>query len=310
MDPFIYLIFFPFLILIIALNKVKDKFFSIFNYVFTLLCFLTLFLTGIFILFTSQFVSSIAILLILTSFLLFLLLHEKFRENLIRIGHLNIESKNPRHYFALLLFLFVLFAAIISFLWLNETGEGLFKPEINNQLGIFDVVINEIFYLAIAIFGYGWLTRKNLTTTLNDLGVKKPNSSNILFGFSVGVGLIFLIVVFALIFQYFGFKEENNDWLKNLISIQNAFILGLSAGICEEILFRGALQPKFGIILTALLFAFLHVQYPALWMLFIIFVIGIILGYVRRITNTTTAIIAHSTYDIVQMLMLCFVALG
>lgn len=239
-----------------------------------------------------------------------MLLHEKFRENLIKIGHLNIESENPRHYFALLLFLCILFAAVISFLWMTETGETIFKTEINARFNILDVVINEIFYLAIAIFGYGYLTRKNLTATLNDLGVKKPTSSDILFGFTVGIGLIFLIVVFTLIFQQFGFEEENIDWLKNLITVQNAFILGLSAGICEEILFRGALQQKFGIILTALLFAFLHIQYPALWMLFMIFVIGIILGYVRKITNTTTAIIVHSTYDVVQMLMLCFFAMG
>jgi len=189
---------------------------------------------------------------------------------------------------------------------MTETGETIFKTEINAQFNILNVVINEIFYLAIAVFGYGYLTRKNLTTTLNDLGVKKPTYSNILFGFTCGIGLIFLIVVFALIFQHFGFVEENNDWIKNLISVQNAFILGLSAGICEEILFRGALQPKFGIIPTALLFTFLHIQYTALWMLFIIFVIGIILGYVRKRTNTTTAIVAHSTYDTVQMLMLCF----
>ncbi|MDI6730761.1 MAG: CPBP family intramembrane metalloprotease [Candidatus Altarchaeum sp.] len=271
------------------------------------MCFLTLFLSGIFVLSASLF---ILVLLIIAGLLILLLLHEKFRENLIKICHLNIESENPRHYFALLLFLCILFAAVISFLWMTETGETIFETEINARFNILDLVINEIFYLAIAVFGYGYLTRKNLTATLNDLGVKKPTSSDILFGFTVGIGLIFLIVVFALIFQHFGFAGENTDeWLKNLISVQNAFVLGLSAGICEEILFRGALQPKFGIIPTALLFAFLHIQYPALWMLFMIFIIGIILGYVRKITNTTTAIIVHSTYDVVQMLMLCFFTL-
>ncbi|NCN64854.1 MAG: CPBP family intramembrane metalloprotease [Candidatus Altiarchaeum hamiconexum] len=236
-------------------------------------------------------------------------MHSKFRENLIKIGHLNIESENPRHYFALLLFLYILFAAVISFLWTSETGQGIFKTEINARFNILDVVINELFYLAIAIFGYGYLTRRNLKETLNCLGIKKPDFSNIVFGFSAGIGLIFIVIIFGLIFQHFGIGEENTDWIKNLISIQNAFIIGLSAGICEEILFRGALQPKFGIILTALLFTFLHTQYPALWILFMIFAIGIILGYVRKITNTTTAIIVHSTYDTIQMLMLCFFAL-
>jgi len=38
-------------------------------------------------------------------------------------------------------------------------------------------------------------------------------------------------------------------------------LLGLSAGIGEEITLRGALQPKLGLALTSLLFAALHVQY-------------------------------------------------
>lgn len=303
MDFFIYLIFLPFLILIIALNKISFKPFWTFNRILTILCSLTLFLVGIFM---GLYMSFFSILLILAGFFILLLLHKGFSKNLIKIAHLNIDSENPRHYFALLLFLCILFGSIISFLWTSETGETIFKIEINAHFDILDVVINEIFYLAIAVFGYGYLTRKDLTATLNDLGVKKPTFSNILLGFSIGMGLILIVAFLGLIFQHFGFVEENNDWIKNLISVQNAFILGLSAGICEEILFRGALQPKFGIIPTALLFAFLHIQYPALWMLFIIFLIGIILGYVREKTNTTTAIIVHSTYDTVQMLMLCF----
>lgn len=322
MDLFIYLIFLSFLIFIIVLNKLEDKFLRILNYIFAFLCFLVLFLSGTYILFTyyiantganSPFSLSVSILLILASLVILLLLHEKFAQKVIKILRINIDLKNPRHYFAFLLFLFVLFAAAISFVWTSEMGKTLLGTEISdkftNKFTILDVVINEIFYLAIAIFGYGYLTRKNFSETSRGLGLKKPTFSNILFGFSAGIGLIFIVIILSLLFQHFGLEEENMDWIKNLISVQNAFILGLSAGICEEILFRGALQPKFGIVLTALLFAFLHIQYPALWMLFVIFVIGLILGYVRKITNTTTAIIVHSTYDVVQMLMLYFAAM-
>lgn len=320
MDPSIYLIFLSFLIFIIVLNKLKDDFLWILNYIFTFLCFFSLFLTGTYGLFichifnlTPPFPLLISILFILSSFIILSLLHKKTVEKVIKISGINISHENPRHYFAFLLFLSLLFVSIISFLWMSETGNTLFKAgfetEGNDKLTIVDVVINEIFYLAIAIFGYGYLTRKNLKKTLNELGLEKPTISNILLGFSVGIGLIALVIILSLFFQHFGLEEENIDWIKDLISIQNAFILGLSAGICEEILFRGALQPKFGIVLTTLLFVFLHVQYSALWMLFIVFVISIILGYVRKMTNTTTAIIVHSTYNVIQMLMLCF-ALG
>lgn len=309
MEFSIYLIFLSFLILIIILNKAEPQFLRTFNCILTILCFLSLFLSGVFVLFSSISLL-ISVLLIASSFFILLFLHKKFRENLIKIGHLNIKSENPLHYFALLLFFFILFVAVISFLWMTETGEAIFKQEIGAQFTLLDVIVNEIFYLAIAVFGYGYLTRKNLSATLNDLGVKRPSPFNILFGFSIGIGLIFLVTILTSIFLHFGFQEENIDeWIKDLISVQNAFILGTLAGICEEILFRGALQPKFGIFLTALLFAFLHLQYPALWVVFIIFIIGIILGYVRKITNTTTAIITHSTYNVVMMLIMCFFGL-
>ena len=44
-------------------------------------------------------------------------------------------------------------------------------------------------------------------------------------------------------------------------SIPGILTLGLAAGIGEETLFRGALQPRFGLLITSLLFALLHSQY-------------------------------------------------
>src|SRR5690606_19992823 len=44
---------------------------------------------------------------------------------------------------------------------------------------------------------------------------------------------------------------------------RHALLLGLVAGIPEEILFRGAIQPLLGLILTSLLFGALHAVSPA-----------------------------------------------
>lgn len=75
-----------------------------------------------------------------------------------------------------------------------------------------------------------------------------------------------------------------------------ALLLGASAGIGEEITLRGALQPRLGIPLTALLFAVLHVQYSWFGIL-VIFGIGALLGWLRRTTSTTVAITVHGVYD-------------
>jgi membrane protease YdiL (CAAX protease family) len=80
--------------------------------------------------------------------------------------------------------------------------------------------------------------------------------------------------------------------------------LAIGAGIGEEILFRGALQPVLGIWFTSLLFAVVHVQYgllnPATLVLFLL---ALILGYIKQRHNTTVAILVHFGYNLVLALI-------
>jgi membrane protease YdiL (CAAX protease family) len=75
--------------------------------------------------------------------------------------------------------------------------------------------------------------------------------------------------------------------------------LALAPGICEEIMFRGALQPRLGIIATALLFTCIHTQYGLSLDALSVFVIAVGLGLIRKFTNTTTSVITHTTYNFI-----------
>jgi membrane protease YdiL (CAAX protease family) len=81
-----------------------------------------------------------------------------------------------------------------------------------------------------------------------------------------------------------------------------ALVSAVMAGLAEETLFRGALQPRAGIVITALLFAMIHIQYGVSPILAMVFVHGLGYGLLRRYINTTTAIMAHAGYDIVGSL--------
>lgn len=81
-------------------------------------------------------------------------------------------------------------------------------------------------------------------------------------------------------------------------SIKVLLVISMMAGICEEALFRGALQPRAGIVVSAALFASIHTQYFLTPILGMVFVHGLVLGLLRRHLNTTTAMIAHGTYDV------------
>ena len=79
------------------------------------------------------------------------------------------------------------------------------------------------------------------------------------------------------------------------------FGIALSAGVCEELLFRGALQPRIGILLSSVLWATFHLQYtchglPSASNLYIL-LLGFVFGSLRKWAGVVTAIAAHVAYD-------------
>ena len=80
-------------------------------------------------------------------------------------------------------------------------------------------------------------------------------------------------------------------------SLLIAFLAAASAAVGEELLFRGALQPIFGIIPTTLLFALLHSQYSFTTSSLAIIFVGGAFAYLKEKQSTTAAIIAHFAYN-------------
>jgi hypothetical protein len=89
--------------------------------------------------------------------------------------------------------------------------------------------------------------------------------------------------------------------LVGTLTLSASLVLGISAGVGEEVLVRGALQPRTGILWASVLFGAAHIQYTWFGMLAIA-LLGIALGLVRRFANTTTAIVVHGAYDVVAAL--------
>jgi membrane protease YdiL (CAAX protease family) len=80
-------------------------------------------------------------------------------------------------------------------------------------------------------------------------------------------------------------------------------VLFASAGIGEEILFRGAIQPRFGIVLTSAFWALVHTQYQFSFVVLGLFLVGILFGLIRKYMGTTPAIIAHALYNAAVVLL-------
>lgn len=88
-----------------------------------------------------------------------------------------------------------------------------------------------------------------------------------------------------------------------------AIVIALSAGIGEELLFRGAIQPAWGLLPASLLFAFAHAVSPLY--IAIAFIAGLGLGGLYSATGALLApMIAHALYDALMLWMLIRGGLG
>jgi membrane protease YdiL (CAAX protease family) len=175
-------------------------------------------------------------------------------------------------------------------------------------LGPAELWASLIGFVVLSLGATGFLIQRDLRQVMRRLGLERPRFEHIGIGAAGVVGL-FVVNSLAEWLQrtYFPHAYANDQRINSLIASQltssQALLLGLSAGIGEEISMRGALQPKLGLVLTSLLFAALHVQYS--WFgVAVIAMLGFTLGWIRRRTSTTVAIGVHAAYDAIAVLAL------
>lgn len=162
----------------------------------------------------------------------------------------------------------------------------------------------ELLFLAMAMVGVGWLSRRDFTSVWRRLGIVRPSWREGGLGIVIGLGLVALIypLEYWMSQTGIGVNEDVSRLSEQLIgplttTLPGILTLGLAAALGEEALFRGALQPRFGLIFTAALFALLHSTYGLTLSTVIVFALGLILGWVRNRYNTSTSMFVHATYN-------------
>ncbi|MCL4371571.1 MAG: CPBP family intramembrane metalloprotease [Chloroflexi bacterium] len=165
----------------------------------------------------------------------------------------------------------------------------------------------EIFWVVLALAGVGLFTRRNLSDALRRLGLEVPTLHQVGLGILLGVLLVPLVALMIGAATALGIPidtgvEKLSERLFGPLarSLPGILTLGLAAGLGEETLLRGALQPRFGLVLTAALFALLHSTYGLTIVTVVVFVLGLVLGIVRQRNNTSTSMLTHATYNIVM----------
>jgi membrane protease YdiL (CAAX protease family) len=172
-------------------------------------------------------------------------------------------------------------------------------------LTVSSLLFQDIPLLALAFYGVGLFVRRSPRETFQRLGLTPPARGR-WWLIAIAAIPVFILVAFAIerlaIVVTPATQKQVNDVSTALFSRFNnpaaIVFLGLLAGIVEEILFRGALVPRLGIVVTALLFAALHTQYGITFASLEVFVLGVALGWLRTRAGTLPCIVTHAGYDI------------
>lgn len=225
---------------------------------------------------------------------------------IIRKGIARVISIDPTsriHTVTLALSMLIIIQMAITYAVGIDTLSSL-ETESNVWGLIANIWSQDIMFALIGFVGVGFLTKRTFSETLQRLGLIKPTYSQILIGIATAVGLVITITYleYFLVQTNVGVDKNIQEYTEKLIgplltSIPGIFTLGFAAAIGEETIFRGALQPRFGILFTSLLFALVHANYGLSISTLIVFGLGLCLGFVRLRFNLTTAMIIHAIYN-------------
>jgi membrane protease YdiL (CAAX protease family) len=163
-----------------------------------------------------------------------------------------------------------------------------------------------------ALIAVGFPVVRTLGQAWRRLGMAMPTRRQFI------LALVFTIVLIPLmagldfgiiaLWRFLGLPTTDDLLIEKLFKFAihplGAIVIGVCAGLGEELAIRGVLQPRLGIWLSNLFFTSLHALQYHFDGLLSVFVIGLVLGFLRKYTNTTTSAIVHGLYDFGLLLLM------
>lgn len=262
------------------------------------------------------------LLLLLATVASLLVLWRPVRGLLARI--MPIDPDNFVHKIALSILLLILTSSFIPLIVLGGRppllelvkNSGLTNLGSGSDTGLsvrpIDLVYQFIWTIPATFVVAGWPIARAFKATLTRLGFVRPTPVQVAAGVGLGVGMA-LVSSFALdpginaLWHAMGWGTTDTaafgKLMSSVITLPGAVLIGVTAGVGEELAVRGLLQPRIGLIASNLVFTSLHAFQYGVDGLLSVFIIGAILGVIRMRSNTSTSAIVHGVYDFVLVMM-------
>jgi membrane protease YdiL (CAAX protease family) len=169
-----------------------------------------------------------------------------------------------------------------------------------------------------ALVAVGFPVVRTLGAAFRRLGLMRPTSGQVLAAILIAVlmvaGAWLLDAGIGWLWNTMGWPRTDSEAFEQLlgaaISPIGAVLIGITAGLGEEMVVRGALQPRLGLLLSNVFFTSLHAFQYGFDALLSVFIIGLVLGIVRARTNTTTSSIVHGLYDFILVMISALALFG
>jgi uncharacterized protein len=223
---------------------------------------------------------------------------------------------DPPIFLALWLFVVVLANNAVSFLIFTQ------EPDVSRlfpggRLSPGTILTSQLPFVAVALLGVGLGVRRSPREALVRLGYGPISIRQLgMVVLFIGAALALSVAADALFAELqpelYRKVGELSDSLFNPVGLSPfsavlfGLLIGVGAGLGEETLFRGAVQPVLGILPTSILFASMHVQYGPSLLLGYVFLLSIGLGLLRRRINTTASFLAHAGYNSLAIILAYF----
>lgn len=225
------------------------------------------------------------------------------RQSLSRLMPLSPDSR--MHQFGLIFML--PFLAGLIFMSLTTSKEDILKL-MQNSNALSNTLSLELYFVALAIIGCGWGYVRNTQAMRERLSLLGINKKQVALACGIAVAM-FGVLSYGVEPLLRLWLPDDSQFLNEVMKLikpgkvtgnvaLEIILLSLMAGIGEEVFFRGLLLPIVGLVPSALLFAVIHLQYGIGAGLVIVFICGLLLGWLRMRYNTTFSIVTHVAYDI------------
>jgi membrane protease YdiL (CAAX protease family) len=177
------------------------------------------------------------------------------------------------------------------------------------QIPFTELLLSNLPLGLFAFVGVGLWVRRDWRQTWERLGVGRISWRQL--GLTVGLTVAVLILELGIDWAWETLAPESYQMMESLgevlfgsvTAIWQGVAISASSGLMEELLFRGAVQPRFGVLLTVFFFTLAHVQYGFTLAALEVLLAAVALAWLRRRVNTTACILLHVLHNLAVLLI-------